>query len=238
MIGRRVKKFYKSVSVEPREDAFAILLDGRPAKTPARADLAAPTSALAGAIADEWRGVGDSVDFNELALTRLATTAIDLGNRDRKRWIEDVVAYLNSDLLCYRAARPAALAGRQDGTWSPYLAWAEQALGAALCVTVGVTQVAQPDDAALGARQRLSAMNDWTLIGVKTATEIAGSAVLALALEARAFPAADIFSASRLDERFQAEQWGVDEEAAAREARLQADFLSVAKWLDLLNPTA
>lgn len=238
MIARRVKKFYKTVSVEPRGGAFSILLDGRPAKTPARADLAAPTSALAEAIADEWRGEGDSVDFSALALTRHATTAIDLGNRERNRWIEDVVAYLKSDLVCYRANEPAALAGRQNETWSPYLAWAEQALGAALCVTAGVAPVAQAEGAVRGARERLSAMNDWALIAVKTATEITGSAVLAFALEARAFPAAEIFSASRLDERFQSERWGVDEEAAAREARLHADFLSVAKWLDLLNPTA
>lgn len=238
MTARRVKKFYKSVSVEPRDGAYAILLDGRPAKTPARADLAVPTKALAEALAEEWRGDGDTVDFDALALTRLATTAIDLGYREREHWIGDIVAYLKSDLLCYRAAEPAALVKLQRDVWTPYLSWAEEALGARIAVTTGVTHVAQPDDVTKNARGRVSDMDHWTLIGVKTATELAGSAVLALALEAGAFPAPDIFEASRLDERFQAERWGVDAEAAAREARLERDFLAVANWLALMKATA
>lgn len=238
MTARRVKKFYKSVSVEPRVGVFAILLDGRPAKTPARADLAVSTKALAEAIAEEWRGEGDTVDFNALALTRLATTAIDLGPRERERWIDDIVAYLKSDLLCYRASEPAALVKRQHDVWTPYLSWVDEVLGARLNVTVGITHIAQLSDVTKNAKSRVSEMDHWTLIGVKTATEIAGSAVLALALEARAFPAADIFEAARLDEHFQAERWGVDDEAAAREARLERDFLAVASWLALLKATA
>lgn len=238
MTGRRVKKFYATVSVEPRGSVFAILLDGKPAKTPARADLAVPSRALADAMAQEWRGEGDTVDFDALGLTRLATTAIDLGERDRERWIDDVVGYLKSDLLCYRAEEPDALVQCQATAWTPYLDWAERTLQAPLRVTSGVTHIPQDESVTRAARERLSALDSWRIIGGKSATEITGSAVLALALEARAFPAKEIFSASRLDETFQAERWGVDAEAAQREARLERAFLAVDRWFALLGATA
>jgi chaperone required for assembly of F1-ATPase len=234
-MARRIKKFYKTVSIEAREGGHAILLDGREAKTPMRRALAVPVQALAEGIAEEWRGEGDSVDFDAMALTRLATTAIDLAPAERAAWAADIVKHLNADLLCYRAEEPVALVERQERVWAPYLAWAKAALGADLRVTVGVGHVTQDDAAASGARRRFTAMDDWALIGAKTATEIAGSAVLGLALEARAFPAAEIFAASRLDERFQAERWGIDEEAAAREARLESAFMSVDRWFELLG---
>jgi chaperone required for assembly of F1-ATPase len=235
---RRIKKFYKAVSVEHRHGRHAILLDGKAAKTPAHAELALPTRALADAVADEWRGEGEMVDFDTLALTRLAATAIDLGPRESERWIENIVAYLKSDLLCYRAGEPSALVQRQEEVWSPYVAWAERALGVPLCITVGVGHVPQPDEAVARAEDRLAAMGVWSLIGTKSAADIAGSAILGLALEARAFSPEEIFAASRLDERYQQERWGVDDMAKHREGRLEAEFHAVDRWFRLLKPTA
>ncbi|MGE0409673.1 MAG: ATP12 family chaperone protein [Amphiplicatus sp.] len=232
---RRIKKFYQDVGVAERSGAFLLLLDGREAKTPAGAGLAAPRRALAEAIAAEWAGEGECVDFDDMALTRLAATAIDLGPRDRERWAKEIVDYLGSDLLCYRAEEPAALVIRQEERWAPFLAWARGALGAPLCVTTGLVAVAQPEAALAAARARADAMEDWTLIGARTATGLAGSAVLGLALEEGAFPAEEIFAASRLDERFQAERWGVDDEAREHERRLEDDFLAVARFLNLLR---
>jgi chaperone required for assembly of F1-ATPase len=235
---RRIKKFYKVVSVEHRHGSHAILLDGKSAKTPAHAELALPTRALADAVADEWRGEGDTVDFDALALTRLAATAIDLGPRESERWIESIVAYLKSDLLCYRAGEPAALVRRQEETWAPYVAWAQNALASPLHIAVGIGHVAQPEEAIAQAEDRLAAMGVWSLIGTKSAVEIAGSAILGLALEARAFPPREIFAASRLDERYQQERWGVDDMAQHREERLEAEFHGVDRWFQLLKPTA
>lgn len=233
--GRRIKKFYSSVAVAGRDGRFVLLLDGREAKTPARGPLSAPTRALAEALAAEWEGAGETVDFDAMTLTRLASTAIDLASRDRAQWTEEVLKFLASDLVCYRADEPAALIERQSALWSPYVDWARDVLGAPLRVTAGVIAVEQRPALIAAARARLEAMDAWTLIGVKTAAEIAGSAVLALALEAGAFPPADVFKASRLDEHFQAERWGTDAEAAAREARLEAAFMAAARWLRLLK---
>ncbi|HXI86947.1 MAG TPA: ATP12 family protein [Parvularculaceae bacterium] len=235
MSGRRIKKFYVRVEVAEADGVHVVRLDGREAQTPAKAALAAPSRALALAIAEEWEGKDGAVDFDAMMLTRLASTAIDLGPSQQGRWAEDILTYLKSDLLSYRADEPAALMERQRATWSPFTAWLKGALGEELRVTAGVVAVEQAPALIEAARARLAAMDVWRLIAVKTAAELTGSAVLALALEARAFPPTDIFAASRLDERFQGERWGVDEEAAAREARLEADFIKTARWLALLD---
>lgn len=232
---RRIRKFYQQVTVGESGGLYVVLLDGKPAKTPARAALGAPNPALADAVAGEWAGEGDSVDFDGLRLTRLAATVIDLAEAQRDQWAEEVVSYARSDLLCYRAEGPAALTMRQSKAWTPYLAWARGTLGAGLTATEGVVAIEQPDEAVEAIRRAAAALDDWRLIGAHRATTLTGSAVLALALERGAFPAADIFVASRLDERFQAEQWGEDAEASAREARIEAEFMAAARWLSLLG---
>ena len=234
MARKSTRRFYTSATIEPSGDVYAVLLDGRAAKTPAGAALAVPNQALARAIAEEWEGAGDPIDLDELPLTRLAATAIDLGARDRDRWAEEILNYLKSDLICYRAQEPQALIMRQEVIWSPYREWAKQALGADLPLASGLVAVEQPAEALAGARKRVSSMDDWSLLGLRTASGIAGSAVLGFALEARAFRPRDIFAASRLDERFQAERWGADDEATAREARLEREFMTVARWFELL----
>ncbi len=230
-----IKKFYKTVSVGEDATGYVILLDGKPAKTPARASLGAPSRALAEAIAAEWAGEGESVDFDAMRLTRLAATAIDLAETQRDQWAEEIASYARSDFLCYRAESPAALVARQAKEWTPYLDWARTHLGAELKTTAGIVAVEQAADAIEAIRIKAASLDDWRLIGAKQATVLTGSAILGLAAEAGAFPSEAIFAASRLDERFQAEQWGVDAEAAAREARLEAEFTATAAWLALLR---
>jgi chaperone required for assembly of F1-ATPase len=84
-------------------------------------------------------------------------------------------------------------------------------------------------------RKALSEQSPETLFALRLATAITGSAVLALALWRRAFPPGEIFEASRIDERFQEERWGVDDEAKAREDRMRAEFMSVSRFLRMLK---
>jgi chaperone required for assembly of F1-ATPase len=231
---RKIKKFYKVVSVEERDALHVILLDGRNAKTKAGNLLGAPTPTLANAIAREWEGEGEFVDFNAVPLTKLASTALDLGPRDRSAWIEEVGTYLASDLLCYRADGPQALVTRQERAWSPMLAWAQAKWGP-LEVACSVIAIDQPSATLAALAQELREADDWSLIGIRSAAQISGSAVLALALFTGAFDASDLFAASRIDERYQAELWGEDLEAADRERALEADFTTLAKWFGLLR---
>lgn len=72
-----MKRFYKDVSIGPAEGGFAVLLDGRPVKTPGRNLLVLPTERLAAAIAQEWQAQGDEVIAITMPLLRLANTVVD-----------------------------------------------------------------------------------------------------------------------------------------------------------------
>ena len=112
-----MKRFYKQVSVEDG----AILLDGRPVRTPARAPLVLSSPALADAVADEWRAQGEDIDPRSMPLTGLANAAIDRVAPDPAAFARPLAAYAESDLLCYRADAPEELVERQAGAWDPLL---------------------------------------------------------------------------------------------------------------------
>lgn len=231
---RAPKRFYKTANVERAESGYFLALDGRPAKTRAGRVMQMRSSALAEGVAQEWNAQAEHIEFARMPMTRFAMTVADLGESDAPAWRETVLSFLKSDLLCYRAIEPAALSERQNTAWNPILSWAENTLGLRLMLGAGVSFVAQPREAIEAASQLLSAMPAEKLLGVKAATEISGSAVIAFALNAAAFSAGRLFEASRVDERFQSERWGVDSEAADREEKLRRDFEDAALFLSIV----
>jgi len=228
---RLPKRFYAAAAVGAGNQ---LSLDGKTAKTRGGAVLAAPSPALGDAIADEWNGQGEVIDFRSMPMTRFAMTVVDLAETDAGKWRGVLLSFLKSDLVCYRASQPAALVEKQAEIWDPLIDWASKAHGVTLKCGTGVSFVDQPRSAIAAGEQVFASASVAALHGMKTVAEISGSAVIALALAGKAFPASDLFEASRLDERFQAERWGVDAEAAARDAQLKNDFLDAARFLDLL----
>lgn len=231
----RPKRFYKNVCVVPHEGRHAVALDGRIAKTIGRKALAAPTQALAEAAAAEWAAQGEHIDRASMPLTAMLSAAIDSGEAGVSQWREDIIVYLGSDLVCYRADAPQALAERQAEIWDPYVEFMRREFGAILMTTAGIVAVPQPDTSLGAVRAVLANETPETLFALRIATAISGSAALALALWKGVGSADTLFEASRIDERFQEERWGADAEAKAREERLRADFLKAAEFLALLR---
>ncbi|MEK7266602.1 MAG: ATP12 family protein [Pseudomonadota bacterium] len=231
---RLPKRFYKAASAESDGGAFHIRLDGKTAKTRGGKPLCAVTKSLGEAVAREWNAQGEHIAFARMPMTRYAMTVCDLGGRDLDIWREAVLAFLKSDLCCYRANEPAELVARQSEAWNPLLAWAGSELNVRLSTGAGVGFIEQPHDAYAAARAVLAAATTEQVLGVKEATEISGSAVIGLALLKGAFPADQLFAASRVDEEFQSDRWGADAEASAREVTLRRDFLDAARFLSLV----
>lgn len=229
-----IKRFYKEVTVEKSDDGFQILLDGRKAKTPARHGLRVENRTFADCIANEWSEQEESVDLKAMLFTRLAMSAIDLCDSDRQKIIDLVIGYLGSDLLCYFSEGPAPLRARQEEAWQPYLAWASE-MGFPLITSEGIAPVTQHQASLDAARRMVLAANNLAVVVLGRLTELSGSAVLALHLLREGSEAEAVFSASRVDEDFQAEKWGVDTEAEARALRLKDEFVETAKVLSFLN---
>jgi chaperone required for assembly of F1-ATPase len=230
-----MKRFWTAATAAPEGDGFGVRLDGRPLRTPARKALAVPTLALAQAIAGEWQAAADPVDPLGLPLTRLANSAID-GVAASLAGVRDAVAaYGASDLLCYRAPQPEGLVRRQAERWDPWLAWARDHLGAPLVAAVGVMHVAQPPGALARLTDEVARHDAFTLAALHQFVAISGSLILGLAVVRGALDPGEAFDLGRIDEAWQAAQWGEDAEAAAVTRQRRADFLAAHRFLALLQ---
>lgn len=228
-----LRRFYQDVSISPCKDGFQIRLDDRPAKTPKGATLYAPNGAAAAAVASEWRDAGAEITADDLRLTRFAATAIDFGESGAEGFRAEMIKFAGCDLLCCRAEHPDALVRRQTQMWNPYLDWLKREIGAELSVAFGVSAPVLSGAALDALKRAFGAINAFSAPAALSAVELTGSATLGLALARGAFSADEIFCASQLEEAFQQEIWGRDEEATKREERRRADFMAAAHWLAL-----
>jgi chaperone required for assembly of F1-ATPase len=227
------KRFYERAHVAETDGGGAqILLDGKPVKTPARNALAAPTRALADAIAAEWDAQKDVVDPASMPLTRLANSAIDAVSNAAVPVADEVAEYLGTDLLCYRADAPAGLIDKQSVAWDPVLAWAREQFGARFALAQGVVHVPQPREAIAAVRAAIPG-DPWRLAAVSSITTLTGSALLALALAHDALDARTAWAAAHVDEDWQVSQWGKDDLALERRAFREAEFRAAVTVLTL-----
>jgi len=228
-----LKRVYKAVAVAEGENGFAVHLDGRTVRSPARRDLILPNRALAEAVAAEWDAQAESIDPRTMPFMSLVATAADRVEIQRDHVIEIIAGYAGSDMLCYRAEEPADLVRRQNAIWDPLLDWTADALGARLRVTTGIMPVRQ-DEAALNAIQGVVAgYEPLAMTALHEITSIAGSVVIGLAVTEGHIDADAGVAAAQLDETFQIEQNGEEEEAVERLANLRADLLAAAEFLRL-----
>lgn len=219
-----MKRFYKDVTIAAMEGGFAVLLDGKPVKTPGRNALLLPTEKLAAAIALEWRGQGDEIVAPTMPLLRLANTVIDGVTASRAAVIAAILRFGDNDLLCYRAHQPPELLARQREGWDPLLDWARRRHGARLKVVESLEHVDQPPDALAALGQALETHDSFTLGALHVIASITGSLVLALAVAEGRITAEEAFALSRIDETYQAGKWGADAEAVKRAALLAAEM--------------
>jgi chaperone required for assembly of F1-ATPase len=225
-------RFYKSAGVTEVAEGFAVTLDGRPVRTPARRTLAAPTRALGEALAAEWDEQAEVIDPAKMPLTRLANTIIDGVAAASRDVAAEIEKYLGSDLVCYRAESPDRLVARQSHSWDPILAFAREALGARFEITYGVRFVTQSPDAIAAARGAIPT-DPWRLGAVYTVMTLTGSALIALAFARGGVTLDDAWAAAHVDEDWNMELWGRDELALERRDARFAEMQAAARVIEL-----
>lgn len=227
----KAKRFWTDVTVEQVDGGFAVLLDGRSVRTPAKAPLVLPTHALADIVAAEWRAQDGEIDPTTMPATRGANAAIDKVSVNRDAVANMLSDYGDSDLICYRADSPAGLVTRQAEQWDPLVAWVQDTYGVTLKVVVGVMHVPQ-DPATLAAlRADMDALDSFALSAFHDLVAMSGSLVIALVVAKGHLDAIKAWRLSRIDEDWQAEQWGADDEAVAAESVKRAAFLDADRFL-------
>ncbi len=229
------KRFWKEAFVTDAETGHGIALDSRPVKTPAKAALVVPTRALAQAIAAEWNAVSERIDPRAMPMTRSANAAIDKVAHQHAEVADMLAAYGATDLLCHRATAPQELVLRQSEEWDPLLDWADSALNARLRQTPGVMPTKQDGAALARLRARVHAQDNFALTALHDLVALSGSLVIGLAALDGAYPPDILWQTSRLDEAWQAELWGADDEAEDMAAIKRAAFLHAHEFFCLLS---
>lgn len=241
----KLKRFFKDVAVTRRVTGeagtasqtagYAVELDGRALRTPARAQLVLPTAELADAIAEEWRTQPEVIDPRSMPLTRLANTTCDgiVPAPDAIR--DDIVAFAAQDLLCYRAEHPTELAALQARLWDPLIDWAEQTFEARPLIAGGVMPITQPDSVVEGARAHIAGLEPWSLGAVHVMTTLTGSAIIALAHTTGDIDLDRAWALAHVDEDWQIAQWGEDYEAARRREARGVEMAAASRFVSLLR---
>jgi len=228
------KRFYKAVTVSEADDGFHVLLDGRALKTPGKVALALPRKSLADLVAKEWDAQEGEIDPTVMPVTRLMNVAREQVPKTRPDLIGEARRYAGSDLLCYRAPQPADLTARQEELWSPWLDWAA-AKGVALDTAIGITAITQPEASLNAVRDYAVGLDDISLTIFLHLVATFGSAILAMAVIEGALSIEAGFELSRLDEAYQIEIWGEDEEAKIRTKNIRTELIALGAILPALG---
>ena len=226
----RRKRVYAEVAVAEADGGISITLDGKPIKTLSGRIVTVPAREIADAIAAEWSAQQETIDPLTMPLTRFANSVVESVVERVALVRDDIARYFHSDLLFYRAGHPQALVEKEAQHWDPVLFWAANALGAHFILGEGIMHVRQPDTAVEVARAALPE-DPWSVAAVHVVTTLTGSALLALALTHGARDPDQVWDAAHVDEDWNRDQWGVDEEVAARRAAREVDFRAAVRIL-------
>ena len=231
----KLKRFYKHAEFKEQNSAFLVVLDGKVVKTPSGLDLGSPTMSLSKAMAEEWEMQSSEVKPETMPLCKLAATAIDRLKNKRDEVIGITLKIAETDLLCYRVSEPEDLVALQNRGWNPELEWAMDELDVILKVTVGLIPVNQPEKSLLNLRNKLMSLTDFQLMGVTNAASVAGSLILAFSMFYDRIDAQTMFEKSILEEKYQVERWGKDNEAMLKQEVLREDIKNSSRFLKLLR---
>lgn len=229
----KAKRFWKTAKVAETEQGFTVHLDGRPVKTPAKAPLVVPTRAMADAIAQEWDSQDGDIAPYTMPVTRAANAAIDKVTHQHAEVAQMIAGYGDTDLICYRADSPAELVARQAEAWDPLLDWAADALDARLKPVTGIMYSPQDPKALAALAQRVHQMDAYSLTAFHDLVGMSGSLIIGFAALHDLHDIQALWRLSRIDEIWQAELWGVDEEAQEQAAKKESEFLAAKIFYDL-----
>lgn len=235
MSDQLMKTFWKAVSVVEEDGGFSVRLDDKPLKTPAKAAFTVPSQGLAQAIADEWSALDDKIDPTRLPFTKLCNAAIDNMSEKAGGVVDALTEYGETDLLCYRADSPEGLVERQSAAWEPLLDWVRDRHGIFLVQTTGILPIPQPDASISAFRSWLGEMDNFELMSCHDLVMLSGSIVIARAVVEAHISPEDGWNTSIIDDIWQAEKWGEDEEALALRAVKSRDFATAARMMTLLK---
>ena len=232
-----MKRFYKNVGIGEHENQWCVLLDDKPIKTPHGTVIVAPTQPLAEAMKAEWDSQDETIDMRNMPMTRLNGGAVSIDEEERQRMVDDICGYAETDLLCYWAEEQE-LQARQQAEWEPVLQWVQSRYGVTFERCVGIMPVQQPQASLDEIAKQISALDNYQLVAAAQMVPALGSVLLVLAVLEGHISVDEAISISQLDERYQVEKWGEDEEATQRRQEKAAAINLLGNYVIMLGQAA
>ncbi|MFL2794218.1 MAG: ATP12 family chaperone protein [Paracoccaceae bacterium] len=207
------KRFWKNAHVVSSETGYLIKLDDKILKTPAKKQMLLPTEALAKKVASEWGEQVEEIDPTTMPFTKSSNAALDKVSEQFEEVSSLLGEYGDTDLLYYRADSPPELQKRQKTGWDPIVNWAENTFKVQINCGTGIVYI--PQDAKLFSEinLKINSLSIFELTAFYDMVSITGSLILGLAIINGRLSAEEAYQLSRIDEQWQLEQWGEDEEA-------------------------
>jgi chaperone required for assembly of F1-ATPase len=234
--GREVKRFYKEVTLAEVEGGWQVMLDGRGIRTQGGRPQVVPSRILGEALASEWRDQGEEIDSKTFLFRDLADFAIDVVAHERKATIEKLLGYAETDTLCYRADPEDALFSRQQEAWEPLLGHLEGKHSIRFQRISGVMHRPQPADTLAKLRVHLETLDDFILSGMVSMASLAASLCVALLANDEAInDPMLLWGDANLEEEWQADKWGREEEAEERRANRGDNFSAAQVFVTLVQ---
>jgi chaperone required for assembly of F1-ATPase len=233
------RRFYAEATIVEEDGRFAIKLDGRGARTPGKNILSLPTHLAAYCLAREWNEQVEVINPHLMPATRIVNTALDGVSAMMAEVGTEIADFAGSDLVCYRAADPPGLVRLQDQHWNPVTDWARDVLGARFVLAQGIIHASQSPEALAKVKGTLSAYDDPVALAcLHVLTTLSGSCLIALMAASGAASGEAAWQAATVDEVWNNEFWGQDEEAAVRIARRKEEsttalgLLRAVAWVE------
>ncbi len=210
-----MKRFYKMVSIEKEGEQYTVHLDGRAMKTQGGKTLRCPNKRLAESVMAEWAAQEEDIVPDNMPVTQFLTTAIDTTQAQRESITKSVIAYLHTDLLCYRAEEPAAIGARQRETWDPWLSWFEEAFGVGLLTTTSLQALTQVPKAIDLVKVFLDSLDIYRFTILQIIVSESGSLVLTLAFVKGVASSEEVYKASVVEEDYRSEIYNEEKHGKA-----------------------
>jgi chaperone required for assembly of F1-ATPase len=170
-----------------------------------------------------------------MPLTKLANTAIDRATAEKSNIAAEILAFAGSDFVCYRASSPEGLVKRQSAHWDPIIVWAKSDLKADFENVTTITHKHQSVEALHVLENHIAVLDPFSFVAIHNLTTLTGSALLSLMLAAGAISVDAAWRAANVDEDWQIETWGKDDEAMDRRKARLNEFSACVNFVNLVR---
>ena len=231
------KRFWKNVHVVSSVSGYFIKLDDKILKTPAKRQMVLPTEALAKKVASEWGQQAEEIDPTIMPFTKSTNAALDKVSEQFEEVSALLGEYGDTDLLYYRADSPLELKKLQETGWDPIVKWAENTFKVRINCGTGIVYIPQNEQLLSEIQLKINDLNVFELTAFYDMVSITGSLILGLAIINGRLSAEEAYQLSRVDELWQLEQWGEDEEAQTASNLKNAAILHSEEFFSLSRRT-